>query len=194
MRTHTLERKTKETDISLHLELDGDGQNSIRTGFGLADHMLDLMAYWAGFNLRLNCSGDLHVDAHHTLEDVGLSLGTALKEALGDRKGIGRVGWARVPMDEALVEATVDLSGRPYLVYREDCLPEVIAGEEKDVWREFFKALTTTAGMNVHLDFRYGMNGHHLLESSFKGLGLALRQAVARVERGVFSTKGVLQA
>jgi imidazoleglycerol-phosphate dehydratase len=155
--------------------------------------MLDLLAYWAGFDLRLECSGDMEIDAHHTLEDLGLCLGEALNRALGERKGINRVGWAGVPMDDALVQASVDLSGRPYLVYRENCLPEIIAGQEKDVWREFFKSLTVGAGMNLHLDFCYGQNGHHLLESAFKSVGLALRQAVEQNSRGDYSTKGVIE-
>jgi imidazoleglycerol-phosphate dehydratase len=188
-----MERKTRETAIGLELCLDGQGQNSVNSGFAFADHMLDLLAYWAGFDLRLECSGDMEIDAHHTLEDLGLCLGEALNRALGERKGINRVGWAGVPMDDALVQASVDLSGRPYLVYRENCLPEIIAGQEKDVWREFFKSLTVGAGMNLHLDFCYGQNGHHLLESAFKSVGLALRQAVEQNSRGVYSTKGVIE-
>ncbi len=136
----------------------------------------------------------MHIDAHHSLEDVGLCLGSALNSALGDRKGIARVGCAKVPMDEALTEVCLDLSGRSFLVYEEDVLPAVIAGQEKDLWREFLKSLASKAGMNLHVRMFYGQNGHHLLESVFKGLGLALRQAV-RVEReSVLSTKGGLDA
>ncbi len=187
-----MERETRETRISVRVDLDGTGVTDIRTGFGFADHMLDLMGHWAGFDLRVSCDGDMHIDAHHSLEDVGLCLGGAMLSALGDRAGIARVGWATVPMDEARTEVCLDLSGRAYLVYEESVLPPVIAGQEKDLWREFLKSLASKAGMNLHVRMLYGLNGHHLLESVFKGLGLALRQAV-RVERGtVLSTKGGL--
>ncbi len=191
-RTGTVERLTRETRISVFLDLDGAGECAIRTGYGFADHMLDLMAHWAGFGLNLSCQGDMHIDAHHSLEDVGLCLGEALTKALGDRKGIARVGWAKVPMDEALTEVCLDLSGRGYLVYLEDVLPAIIAGQEKDVWREFLKSLAMKAGMNLHVRMLYGQNGHHLLESVFKGLGLALRQAVRVDRQTVLSTKGGL--
>lgn len=191
-RTATLTRRTKETDISLTLRLDGQGKTEISTGVGFADHMLTLLAFWAGWDLTLTCRGDLEVDAHHTVEDVGLSLGEALAEALGDKAGVARVACARVPMDEALAEAVVDLSGRPYLVYADDPVPALVAGEEKDVWREFFKSLAFKARMNLHLRCEYGTNGHHLLEAAFKALGLALKQASARSGSRVPSTKGSL--
>ena len=192
-RTAKLERHTKETNIRLELNLDGQGMVETRTGFGLADHLLELIAFWAGFDLKLDCDGDLRVDAHHSVEDAGLCLGQAILEALGDRRGILRSASARVPMDESLAEISLDLSGRPFLVCRgAELLPPVIAGEENDLWREFFKALATGARMNLHLDFRYGQNGHHLLESAAKGLGLALREAVRRERSGVTSTKGSL--
>ena len=189
-RNSTLARTTKETDIRVSLDLDGAGKTDIATGLGFADHMLTLMTFWAGFDLTLACKGDLEVDAHHSLEDIGLSLGQALAEALGDKAGITRVASAKVPMDEALAEVVVDLSGRPYLVYADDLLPALIAGEEKDVWREFFKSLAQRAGMNLHIRFEYGKNGHHLLEAAFKALGLALRQAVQVTRCGATSTKG----
>ena len=189
-RSSSLMRTTKETDIRVALTLEGSGRTDIATGVGFADHMLTLMAFWAGFDLTLSCKGDLEVDAHHSLEDVGLSLGQALAEALGDKAGIARVASAKVPMDEALAEVVLDLSGRPYLVYSDDLLPELIAGEEKDVWREFFKSLAQRAGMNLHIRFEYGKNGHHLLEAAFKALGLALRQAVQVCRAGAPSTKG----
>ena len=189
-RTARLTRTTKETDISVELCLEGAGQCRVSTGIGFADHMLTLMTFWAGFDLDLACKGDLEVDAHHSLEDIGLSLGQVLAEALGDKAGIARVASAKVPMDEALAEVVVDLSGRPYLVYADDLLPAVIAGEEKDVWREFFKSLAQRAGMNLHIRFEYGKNGHHLLEAAFKALGLALRQAVQVCRTGATSTKG----
>lgn len=191
-RTATCRRTTKETDITLELVVDGQGTTSIDTGMGFADHMLTLLAFWAGWDLTLTCKGDLEVDAHHSLEDVGLCLGQAFLEALGDRKGIERTSMAKVPMDEALTEVVVDISGRPYLVYADEVVPALVAGEEKDVWREFFKSLANQARINLHIRFLYGQNGHHLLESAFKGAGLALRQAAAVNRSGVTSTKGSL--
>ena len=186
-------RTTAETSINLSLEVDGQGTVSVDTGFGLADHFLTLLAHWARFDLSLTCKGDLQVDAHHTVEDLGLCLGAALAEALGDRKGMARTGFARVPMDEALADVSVDFSGRPYLVWRgAELLPPVMAGEESDVWREFFKSLAAKAGINLHVSFLYGQKGHHLLESACKGLGLAVRAAVAQNQAGVLSTKGRL--
>lgn len=191
-RTAEYSRRTGETSVRLTLTLDGEGKADIDTGIGFADHMLNLLTFWGGFDLTLNCSGDLEVDAHHTLEDVGICLGQALLNALGDRKGIRRVGFAKVPMDEARAEVVVDLSGRPYLVYDDPCLPAVIAGEEKDVWREFFKSVAFWARMNLHIRYEFGSNGHHLLESAFKGLGMALREAVEVRGSVVPSTKGSL--
>ena len=185
-------RATKETDIRLSLVLDGEGRTKIDTGVGFADHMLTLLAFWAGFDLEIACKGDLEIDSHHSLEDVGLCLGEAFAKALGDKKGIVRVASAKVPMDEALAEVVVDISGRPYLVYRDQVLPPIIAGDETDVWREFFKSFAFKAGMNLHITFEYGQNGHHLLEASFKALGLALGKAVVVGRTGVSSTKGSL--
>lgn len=189
-REAAIARRTRETDISLKLVVDGSGRNSIATGVGFADHMLDLMCFWGGFDLELECKGDLEIDSHHTLEDIALCLGQALSEALGDRKGINRVGFAKVPMDEALAEVVIDLSGRPYLVFDDELLPAVIAGDEKDVWREFFKSFALRAGMNLHVKLEYGRNGHHLLEAAFKALGMALGHAVVVGRQGVSSTKG----
>lgn len=187
------ERSTAETDIRLTLNLDGCGQISVHTGFGLLDHMLTLTAFWANFDLTLNCRGDLHIDAHHTAEDVGLTLGRALREALDGHQGLARAGWARVPMDEALADVTVDISGRPWLEWRGDeLLPPLLAGEEKDLWREYYKALASSARCNIHIRFQYGKNGHHLLESAAKGLGLALAQATRQTRTSVPSTKGSL--
>lgn len=192
-RSAALSRSTGETSVRLELHLDGTGQTTVSTGFGMLDHMITLMAFWAHFDLTLTCSGDMHVDAHHTTEDVALCLGRALRDALGDRKGIARAGWARVPMDEALADVTVDMSGRPWLEFRgDDLLPPVMAGEEKDVWREFYKALASAAQCNIHICFQYGKNGHHLLESAAKGLGLALAQAVRCSDDRMPSTKGSL--
>ncbi len=193
LRRAQLSRATGETSVRLELTLDGTGQCTISTGFGMLDHMLTLMSFWARFDLSLVCSGDMHVDAHHTTEDVALCLGKALREALGDRKGIARAGWAKVPMDEALADVAIDLSGRPWLEFRgDDLLPPVMAGEEKDVWREFYKALASSAQCNIHIAFQYGKNGHHLLESAAKGMGLALAQAVRCGDDRMPSTKGSL--
>ncbi|MDK2957132.1 MAG: imidazoleglycerol-phosphate dehydratase [Desulfovibrionales bacterium] len=192
-RKAVIQRTSKETSITLELNLDGSGQTSISTGYAFLDHMLTLWAFWAGFDLSVTCAGDLDVDAHHSAEDVGLCLGQAIQEALGDRAGVERVGAAKVPMDEALGEAVVDLSGRPYLVYQGDTmLPPVIAGEERDLWREFFKSVAFKAGVNLHILLHYGQNGHHLLEAAFKAFGLAMRRAVFVGRQGVSSTKGRL--
>lgn len=186
-------RESSETSISLDLALDGSGRCSIETGFGLLDHMLTLCMFWAGMDLALSCRGDLHIDAHHSVEDVGLVLGMALRDCLGDGSGIARVGYGRVPMDEALCEVSVDLSGRPWLVWRGDeLLPPMLGGEEKDVWREFYKSIANGARCNLHVEFRYGRNGHHLLESAAKGLGVALSQAVSPHGKSIRSTKGGL--
>ncbi|MBQ9536814.1 MAG: imidazoleglycerol-phosphate dehydratase HisB [Desulfovibrionaceae bacterium] len=186
-------RDTQETRINLELNLDGSGQCTIDTGFGLLDHMLTLTCFWANFDLNLTCEGDIYIDAHHTTEDIGLVLGASLLEALGDKKGIHRVGYGRVPMDEALSEVTIDLSGRPYIVWHDpDLLPPVIAHEEKDIWREFYKSLAMSGHFNLHVQFCYGLNGHHLLESAAKGLGLALAEACQRVDNKIHSTKGGL--
>ena len=186
-------RASKETNIELAVNLDGTGKIDVKTGFGMLDHMLTLTFFWARMDLTLHCQGDLDVDAHHTVEDTAIVLGEAMRRALGDRAGIARVGFSRVPMDEALAEVTIDISGRPWLEFRGDeLLPPVIAHEEKDVWREWYKALASAVRMNLHVSFLYGKNGHHLLESAAKGLGLALRDAVKRSGTEVLSTKGSL--
>lgn len=192
-RSASIARTTRETDITVRLTLDGQGTTDIGTGIGMLDHMLTLTAFWAGFDLTIACTGDTHIDGHHTAEDVGLCLGQALAKALGDRVGIARVGHGRVPMDEALADVTLDISGRPWLEWRGDeLLPPQLGGEERDLWREFHKAFITGAKMNLHISFIYGKNGHHLLESAAKGMGLALAQGVARIGHHLRSTKGGL--
>lgn len=189
-------RTTKETDISLTLNLDGTGKTSIQSGIGFLDHMLTLLAFWARFDLELTCKGDTYIDFHHSMEDIGLCLGSAFHQALLSRNnadGIERVGFTKVPMDEALTEICLDLSGRPWLEWRNDeILPPVIAGDEKDVWREFYKAFVSAAKMNLHVQFLYGKNGHHLLESAAKGVGKALQKAVVVSGDMATSTKGSL--
>ena len=190
----SVERNTKETQIKLTLTLDGTGQVVIQTGIGFFDHMLTLFTVHGLFNLDLSASGDLEVDFHHTVEDVGLSLGEAINVALGDRKGICRFGHAVVPMDESLAEVTVDLSRRPFLVFqppRVDMMPE---GFDFSLVKEFFQALSNTSGMNLHIRVPYGENGHHVIEAIFKAFARALSQAVQSNPRisGVLSSKGVL--
>ncbi len=193
VRKASISRSTKETIISLDLCLEGTGDIEVNTGMGLLDHMLTLTAFWAGFDLKINCQGDLHIDAHHSAEDVGLCLGQALASALGERKGIARIGYGRVPMDEAMADVCVDISGRPWLEWRGDeLLPPVLAGEERDLWREHYKAFVSAARLNLHVNFLYGKNGHHLLESVAKGLGLALAAAVRVDGQNIRSTKGGL--
>jgi len=185
-------RKTSETDVRVSLNIQGKGETSLDTSMGYVDHMLNLMGFWAGFDLEMKVVGDLEVDAHHSLEDAGLCLGDAMAEIVSARKDISRVGWAKVPMDEALAEVILDISGRPYLVYTDYILPAIVFGQEKDIWREFFKSFSNRAGINLHINFIYGQNGHHLLESAFKATGLALKQAFTGTDREVFSTKGHL--
>lgn len=194
-RIATIQRDTNETRIQLSLNIDGKGIVDIQSGWGFADHMLTLIGFWAGFDLSIACKGDLHVDAHHTLEDIGLCLGQAISQCLADKTCINRVGLAKVPMDEAITEVNIDISGRPYLVYRNDeLLPPVIAGDESDLWREFFKSVAYSAKINMHISYLYGKNGHHLLESACKGLGLALRMAASRDRAQLLSTKGSLDS
>lgn len=187
------ERRTKETEVKVALRLGGEGETKIRVGYGFLEHTLDLVFHWADIKAEVFCEGDLAIDAHHSVEDTGLAIGNALREIMGDGAGITRVGYGRVPMDEALAEATLDLSGRPWLEWRGDeLLPPVIAGEEKDLWREFYKAICSAGRFNLHVAFLYGKNGHHLLESAAKGFGVALGAALAIRGGGVRSTKGGL--
>ncbi|MDQ7031386.1 MAG: imidazoleglycerol-phosphate dehydratase HisB [Desulfonauticus sp.] len=193
MRKATIQRETKETQITLDLNLDGKGKTKIDTELAYFNHMLELMAFWGRFDLTLKAKGDIQIDAHHLIEDVGICLGKAFAQAWGNRQGIQRIAAVKVPMDEALVEAVIDLSGRPYFVAKGyDIVPDIVFGEEKDVFREFFKSVSFSARFNLHLNWCYGQNGHHLLEASFKALGLVLKQAIAKNWEGISSTKGVL--
>ena len=192
MRIATLHRLTQETDIKLSLGLDG-GEARISTGLGYFDHMLMQLAKHGGLGLEIEAKGDLHVDSHHLVEDVGLCLGDALREALGDRRGIARWGEALVPMDETLARVVVDLSGRPYCVFQAE-LPKIIFGDgfQVEMVREFFIALAMRGAFNLHAAILYGENTHHQVEGLFKGLARALKQAV-RVEGDALpSTKGTL--
>ncbi len=194
MRKAQYKRETKETNITLSLNIDGEGKNQISSGFGLLDHFLTLLSFWAQFDLEITCKGDTYIDNHHSAEDIGISLGTALIQAMGDRKGIKRVACAKVPMDEALTEVCIDLSGRPWLEWRNaEILPPTLANEEIDIWREFYKSLAFSGKFNLHVNFCYGKNGHHLLESVAKGLGLALKEALKIEGNRISSTKGHLE-
>ena len=195
-RSAAIARKTAETDIRIRLDLDGRGEHAIVTGISFLDHMLAQVARHGHFDLAVEASGDLHVDLHHTVEDVGIALGDAVSQALGDKAGIVRYGAARVPMDESLASVVVDLSGRPYLVFQ---APQ-IAGErigdfDAGLVREFFLGLTNHLRANVHVQVEYGQNPHHMVEAAFKALGRALDQATRqdpRVAGVVPSTKGSL--
>jgi len=194
MRNAEIERKTSETSVNIKLQLDGTGTADISTTVPFLDHMLNLFARHGLFDLQVTAQGDTEIDAHHTVEDVGIVLGEAVKRALGDKQGIARYGTAVVPMDETLVAVTLDLSGRPYLVYQVP-LPKVKLGSfDVELAREFFQAFANSCGCNLHLNLQYGDNVHHIIEACFKGFGRALDSAVRRDERvsGVMSTKGVL--
>ena len=192
MRTASVSRKSKETDISVQVNLDG-GDVSVQTGIGFFDHMLTAFAVHGGFGLQLTCKGDLEVDCHHTVEDTGIVLGQAFLKALGDKAGIARYGSFFVPMDEALGFCAVDISGRPYLVF-DARFPEERVGEfDTCMGAEFFRALAFNAGLTLHLRAPYGDNSHHILEALFKAAGHALKIAAAKTaDVAVLSTKGIL--
>jgi imidazoleglycerol-phosphate dehydratase len=193
-RTASVERITKETRIKLTINLDGSGQGKICTSIPFLDHMLDLFARHGLFDLTVEAQGDIDIDFHHTVEDIGIVLGQAIKEALGDKKGIRRYGQATVPMDETLASVATDLSGRPFLVYHVT-LPKVKIGEfDVELAREFFQALVNNLGNNLHINVMYGDNVHHILEACFKATARALDMATQldpRIE-GVMSTKGTI--
>ncbi len=193
-RTARIVRKTRETDIVVTLDLDGDGVYTNKTGIAFLDHMLDLLAKHALLDLTVKAKGDLDVDYHHTVEDVGLALGEALNVALGDRAGINRYGWCLVPMDEALCQVAMDLGGRPYLVYSLATKKRKIRDFDVDLMEEFFRGFVTQGRMNLHIAQLYGQEPHHALESVFKGVAKALLHAAARNPRvkGVPSSKGTL--
>jgi imidazoleglycerol-phosphate dehydratase len=192
MRTATMQRSTLETNIKLTLNLDG-GDARIQTGLGYFDHMLMQLAKHGGLGIQLEAKGDLHVDSHHLIEDVALCLGDALREALGDRKGIARYGEAHIPMDETLARVVIDLSGRPYCVFQAE-LPKIIFGDgfQVEMVREFFFALATRGQLNLHAAILYGENTHHQVEALFKGLARALKQAIRVEGDSIPSTKGTL--
>ena len=193
-RTAVLKRQTAETNITASLDIDGTGQSEIATGIGFFDHMLILFAKHGLFNLTLTAEGDLHIDGHHTVEDAGIVLGQALVQALGDKSGIKRYGTAFVPMDEALVMVSLDISGRPFLAFDVDIPTERIGNFDSELTEEFLRALTVHAGLTLHVHLMAGKNAHHIVEGVFKALGRALDEATKKDERivGVMSTKGML--
>ena len=191
-RRSTLHRKTNETDITCTLNLDGSGVYDIDTGVGFLDHMLTHVSKHGGIDLSIKASGDLHIDSHHTVEDVGLTLGTCLLEALGDKRGIARYGSSSVPMEDALANISLDLCGRPYFVYNVQYRTKKIGNVDVECLEEFLRSLVNTGKLNLHVNGPYGTNSHHIAEAIFKGLGQALAQAVRIVGGDIPSTKGVL--
>jgi imidazoleglycerol-phosphate dehydratase len=195
MRRARVERKTRETEISIVVNVDGAGQSSISTGIGFFDHMLDQLARHSLIDMEISAKGDLHIDDHHTVEDVGIALGQAIKTALGDRTGIARYADVLLPMDETLTRVALDVSGRPFLVFRTDFSTDKIGQFDTQLVREFFQALAMNAGITLHIETLYGFNSHHIAESCFKGVARALRVAAdldPRQQDRVPSTKGTL--
>jgi imidazoleglycerol-phosphate dehydratase len=195
MRSATIKRKTKETDIAVTVALDGEGKAKISTGIGFFDHMLEQVARHSLIDVTIKANGDLHIDQHHTVEDVGIALAQALKQALGDMKGITRYADVHLPMDEAMTRAAIDISGRPYLVWKVNFTRVKIGEMDSELFREFFQAFAQNAGITLHIENLYGKNNHHIAETCFKALARALRVAVAidpRQKSRVPSTKGSL--
>lgn len=194
-RTAEIKRTTKETDIYIKIDLDGTGSSKISTGIGFFDHMLTALSKHSGIDMEISCKGDLEVDAHHSVEDVGIALGTAIARALGDKKGITRYGSARIPMDEALGVCDIDISGRPFIVFNAKFASDMCGTMDTQLFEEFFRSLAFNSGITLHISAPYGSNDHHIAEAMFKALARALRQAVAIDEKfkdQVISTKGVL--
>jgi imidazoleglycerol-phosphate dehydratase len=195
MRSAQITRKTNETDITLSVALDGTGRRDIKTGIGFFDHMLDQLARHALIDMDINATGDLHIDDHHTVEDVGIALGQALTKAMGDKAGIRRYGSFHLAMDDALVRAALDLSGRPYLVWDVDFPTAKIGSFDVELVREFFQALSTHGGITLHVTKLAGINSHHIAEAAFKSVARALRDALEadpRSDGAIPSTKGML--
>ena len=195
MRKGAVARKTKETSIEVEIDLDGSGRSDISTGVGFFDHMLDQLARHSLIDMTIRAEGDRHIDDHHTVEDVGIALGQALVKALGDKKGLGRYADCLLPMDETLTRTAIDVSGRPYLVFRTEFPTEKIGAFDTQLVREFFQAFAGNGGLTLHVETLYGTNSHHIAESCFKGVARALKSAVAvdpRQAGNVPSTKGAL--
>jgi imidazoleglycerol-phosphate dehydratase len=195
MRKASIHRTTKETDVEVAIDLDGEGRASISTGIGFLDHMLDLLARHSRIDIDVKAKGDLHIDHHHTTEDVGIAFGQAVKQALGDMKGITRYADVQVPMDEALTRVAIDISGRPFLVFKAEFVRDKVGAFDTELVNEWFQAFAVNAGVTLHVEALYGSNDHHIAESCFKGLARALRAALAidpRAANEVPSTKGKL--
>jgi len=195
MRTAIITRKTAETDISVEIDLDGNGSYDNRTGVGFLDHMLDQLARHALVDMTVRCKGDLHIDDHHTVEDVGIAVGQALAQGLGDKRGIRRYGACLLPMDDALLRCALDLSGRPYLVWNVDMPTDKIGAFDTELVREFFQAIVTHGQITLHMDMIHGINSHHIAEAAFKAMARALREAIETDPRkgdAIPSTKGSL--
>ena len=193
MREASLERNTKETKIKMSINLDGQGKSNIDTGVGFFDHMLDLFAFHSGYDLSVYANGDLDVCDHHTVEDCGILLGTIFKKALGDKKGIARYGSFNLPMDETLCNVTLDISGRPYLVFNAEFKRESIGLYSTEMTEEFFRAFAMASGVTLHINIYYGSNDHHKIEAIFKAFGHALKMATKIESDQLPSTKGVLE-
>ena len=195
MRSATIKRKTKETDIEVAVNLDGKGVSNISTGIGFFDHMLDLLARHSRIDITVKAKGDLHIDHHHTTEDVGIALGQAIKQALGDMKGITRYASLYMPMDEALTRVAIDVSGRPFLVFKAKFGRDKVGAFDTELVQEWFQAFAMNSGVTLHVETLYGTNDHHIAESCFKGLARALRSAFSidpRAAGEIPSTKGSL--
>ena len=195
MRKYELSRKTNETDISVSLLIDGKGRSEIKTGIGFLDHMLEQLAKHSLMDIKIRANGDLHIDDHHTTEDIGWALGDAFREALGDRRGINRYGASMLPMDETMSQVVVDLSGRPFLIWRVVLPSEKLGTMETEIIREWFQAFSMGSQITLHVENFYGVNTHHIVESCFKALARALRQAAeidTRASQEIPSTKGTL--
>ena len=195
MRSATITRNTAETQISVTINLDGTGQYDNKTGVGFFDHMLDQLSRHSLIDMTIRAVGDNHIDDHHTVEDTGIALGQAIVQAVGDKKGINRYGSCLLPMDDALVRAALDISARPFLVFNLDMPTQKIGNFDTELVREFFQALSTHAGLTLHLDQLHGLNSHHIAEAAFKSVARALRQAVEidpRMSQALPSTKGAL--
>jgi len=192
MRTAKIERKTLETNVLVELNLDGEGKSSINTGIGFLDHMLTLLSFHGKFDLKVECTGDLYVDDHHTVEDIGLALGSAFNKAIGDKKGIKRYSSLYIPMDESLCLAVLDISNRPYLVYDINFEREKIGSIDTQNFKEFFKSFVNEARITLHINVLYGENDHHKIESVFKAFGRVLNEAAMVCSDNISSSKGVL--
>lgn len=195
MRKIKLNRETKETKIDLSLNLDGTGKSNINTGIGFFDHMLTAFAFNSNIDLNISCIGDLNVDTHHTVEDIGILLGKAINQALSDKKGINRYGNCFLPMDETLVQVCLDISGRSYLVFNIELLSTKVGDFETEMTEEFFRAVAFNAGITLHINMLYGKNTHHIIEAIFKGFGRALNEAIkidSTKKDIINSTKGII--